>query len=371
MVILEQPYVSGGLIQYLEMSQKSVLRNDFSEKIAERGHQLNLISEFDFIGQYTSTKKIYTVSEYALDWITSKLNDYGLNSRIALLKDKAMFREACRQLHPNFIFHKLPYPELFTFDISKIKFPFVLKPSVDFLSVGVYVIQDEGDWVNTLIDLQQNIQEKTNKFPDAVVRNDTFIIESYISGKEFALDLYFRDKEPVIINIFEHPFSSSKDVSDKLYTTSKKIFDGYLTTFTEYLKQLNAILNLENIPVHIELRIDGSNITPIEINPLRFAGMCLNEINFYITGRHPLHYYFSNTIPNYEIMWKGKEHDIFSFSIIEKTTSPDTDKEKIKSLYSSILEWRTVQDSDLSIEAFIFSKTKNQQELDNILNVGL
>lgn len=118
------------------------------------------------------------------------------------------------------------------------------------------------------------------------------------------IDLYFLEKEPVIINIFEHPFVSGKDVSDRLYITGKTLFDDYLEMFTEHITRLNELLNLGNIPVHMELRVEKGKIIPIEINPLRFAGLCLNEIHTYITGKHPLSYYFSRTCPDYKNYWK-------------------------------------------------------------------
>jgi hypothetical protein len=316
MIILEEPYVSEMLIRYLEENNIPVLENAFAKQLAN--HRLNLKSEFDFIGKYVSSKKIYTVSEYALDWVTSTLNDSDLNRQITLLKNKVAFRDVTRQLYPDFFFQELSFTELFSFDTSAIQYPFVLKPAVGFLSTGVFPVFNDNDWKIALDELLRNFNNTENVFPDVVVDRNTFIIESYIKGKEFAIDLYFHKGEPVIINIFEHPFSSEKDVSDKLYFTNKEIFDNYLMSFTAYMSRLNKELNLDSIPVHVELRVDGENIIPIEINPLRFTGMCLNEIGFYIAGQHPLHFYFTNSAPDYSNMWKGKENSSFYFSIIEK-----------------------------------------------------
>lgn len=368
MVILEQPYVSDGLLDYLVINRIPVLRNSFSDTINPRRHRLNLIKEPDFIEQYSHQKKIYTVSEYALDWVISSLNDKNLNKQITLLKNKAAFRETCRILYPDFFFTELTYQELLSYNILESQFPLVLKPAVGFLSTGVYVIQNKMDWVNAQIDIQMGFKAQAEKFPDTVVGSHTFILESYIKGREFAIDLYFRDKEPVIINIFEHPFSSEKDVSDRLYITSKSIFDGYLELFTECIRGLNKVLNLDKIPVHIELRVDGDNIVPVEINPLRFTGMCLNELNFYITGKHPLHYYFTDAVPDYKKMWNGNETEFYYFSIIEKAmNSSDTEISKIRSIYPNILELRKVENTSLNIDAFVFSKTDSEMELENIL----
>jgi len=370
MVILEEPYASNRLLEYLSENKIPVLRNEFSKRADSKENPLKLTEEIDFIEQYHRSGKLYTTSEYALDWVVgSALNDPGLNRQISLMKDKAAFREACLPLYPEFLFYKLPYPELFEFNFSSLKFPCVLKPYIGFLSAGVYTIFDEEDWEKALIDIRDNFAGQAENFPDTVVGKDAFIIESYIEGDEFAIDIYFRGKEPVIVNIFKHPFSSSKDVSDRLYITSKAIFDNYLAVFTEYMNRLNSVLGLENIPIHIELRVDEKgNILPIEINPLRFTGLCLNEINYHITGHHPLHYFFSNTSPDYRNMWKGKENDTYCFSILEKSGNA-FDMDAAKQIYSDILEWRAMDNPKLDINAFVFSKTSEEKELKRILEL--
>lgn len=367
MVILEEPYISQMLLGYLKENKVPVLENLFAKSLGARG--LNLRPASEAIEGYATSKKIYIVSEYALDWVVSELNDAELNRQVDLLKDKAAFREACRTLYPGFLYKTIPYAGLAGFDISAVPFPFVLKPAVGFLSAGVYTVFDRDDWTRALEEIGENFQKLADTFPDAVVGDQTFVLESYIPGREFALDLYFRDGKPVIVNIFEHPFSSGKDVSDRLYLTGKHLFDRWLEPFTAYMTRLNEALHLDRIPVHVELRVDGDTIVPIEVNPLRFAGMCLNEIGFYITGQHPLHYYLTDTAPDYESMWRGKEDETFCFSILERptVTTAAAGPDAIKSLYSEMLEWRTVENSQLNIDYFVFSKTKNPRELDDIL----
>ena len=375
MVILEEPYVSKMLINYLSSSKIPVLRNQFSMQADSTEKPLNLIEEADFISQYESHGKIYTVSEYALDWVISKLNDAQLNRQISSVKNKNAFRKALQPLYPDFFFREIAYADLSEFDASEMAFPVVLKPSVGFLSTGVYILFNIEDWHKALSEIQKNFTQLAERFPDTVVGDSTFIIESHIEGQEFAVDLYFYDKKAVIVNIFEHPFSSTKDVSDRLYVTSKEVFDKYSVRFTEYVNELNKVLKLDNMPVHIELRIDDSSILPIEINPLRFTGMCLNEINFHITGKHPLEYYFSNTAPDYNAMWKEKEDELFCFSIIEKpkVLSDDChfDIDAVTKLYSDILEVRPVGNPQLDIQTFVFSRTKNKGDIERILSLRI
>lgn len=378
MVVLEKPYISEKLLDFLEESQIPVLRNDFSDGIFPPHHQLNLINEKTFISQYHSSPhhSLYTVSEYALDWVYQTLQDEDLTRQILLLKDKFAFRKACKSLYHHILFEEIPYADLFTFDLSKVKLPVILKPSVGFMSAGVYTIERPSDWEKALTDIQENFNNVSATFPDTVVGNTQFILESYIRGREFAIDLYFFEKEPVILNIFEHPFVSDQDVSDRLYTTSKTLFDDYLVSFTEHITQLNQLLNLSNMPIHLELRVENGAVVPIEINPLRFAGLCLNELHTHITGKHPLSYYFSRTRPDYNSYWKGKENKTFCFTIIEKPEGAGNkplDLEKIQQEFSHILEWRKVDHSKLPLYALVFSEmdASDQAERNRLLHLNI
>ena len=49
-------------------------------------------------------------------------------------------------------------------------------------------------------------------------------MEEYVEGEEYAIDCYFDEKgEVVILNILHHKFSSGRDTSDRVYSTSKEI----------------------------------------------------------------------------------------------------------------------------------------------------
>ncbi|MBP1640706.1 MAG: hypothetical protein H6Q17_2289 [Bacteroidetes bacterium] len=377
MILLEEPYISQTLVDFLEKTKIPILSNNFVRRTLSTNSNLNVIEETDFIQLYRNSDypKLYTVSEYALDWIYKTLGDDKLTEKVSLMKDKAAFRRASSCIYEDLCFLEISYANLAEFDISTIALPAVLKPSVGFLSAGVYTITDKIDWENAITDIHRNFVRQANSFPDDVVKDSSFILESYIQGREFAIDLYFKNFDPVIINIFEHPFSSGKDVSDRLYYTNKVLFDNYLSVFTEHISRLNNVLKLDNIPVHIELRVDERNrIVPIEINPLRFAGLCLNELHCHITGKHPLSYFFESTIPDYTSMWNGKENTTFCFSIFEKpeeVNDKQLDINKLKKLFHKHLEIRAVNNSKLNILAFVFSETEtsDQTEINNILHI--
>ena len=375
MIIIDEPYISPVLLHFLIETQIPVLQNDFAQKISFDHSSLNILNENDFISLYRSTKnpRLYTTSEYALGWICKTLPEDNLIKQISLLKNKVAFRRTCSCLYEDFFFYEIGFDDLFTFNISEIQLPVVLKPSIGFLSTGVYIINNYNDWQRALIDIKQHFVVLAATFPSNVVGDNWFIIESYIKGREFAIDLYFNEQEPVIVNIFEHPFISETDVRDRLYYSNQELFETYRTLFTEHIIQLNQVLGLCNIPIHMEIRVYGNKIIPIEINPLRFAGLCLNEIHLHINGKHPLYYYFSKTYPDYNQMWKGKEQKTFCFSIFEKHKKGNITIDTIKQLFSNILEIRPVSNPNLNVFAFVFSEinSADKTEINKILNFDI
>ena len=91
MVILDPPYVSEELIGYLSRSREPVLDNETARRAANSG-DFNLISPDAFRREYREGTRLYTASEFSLDWVTRNLEDPGLKDRIVKMKNKGLFR---------------------------------------------------------------------------------------------------------------------------------------------------------------------------------------------------------------------------------------------------------------------------------------
>lgn len=378
MLILEKPYVSSLLIDTIIKNNYPVLRNAFSEQLLAEGNNLRLVSDEEGKAEYKQNPRLYSVSENALNWIYTHLKGEQIVEKIGLLKDKAVFRKMCATIYPDFFYKEIEMSELLTFDSEQIPFPVVLKPSVGFLSAGVYVIKNQQEWNSVIEDIKQNFEKSCAQFPDYVLGASRFLIEEYIKGEEFAVDAYFDEKgEPIVLNIFHHKFLNEEDVSDRVYNTSKAIYDKYYTLFVDFLKEVNKVMNLQNFPIHIEFRYDGKKAVPIEINPLRFAGFCLNELQYYISGIHPVEAYLNGIKPDYEAMWKGRENDTYTFLVLERpegsTTETLVDKQKVYDYFENILQFRVPQDKNVNVLALLFTQTspKNLHQLDDLLAMNM
>ena len=378
MLILEKPYVSQMLVNCAVRLQIPVLRNEMSEHFEKQGYKLKLEDDKTFTESYLKTGKLYSVSENALGWVYSHLASSELIEKINIVKNKALFRKICSKLYPDFFFKEVSIDELNSIKATDMHFPIVIKPSVGFLSVGVYIVRNINEWNKALTDIHDNFETECKRFPSSVIQSNRFLLEKYVQGDEFAVDAYFdSESKPVILNIFHHCFVSETDVSDRLYTSSKAIFDCYLNSFTSFLTKINSVIGLHDFPVHIEFRANKNSIIPLEINPLRFAGMCLNELLVHINGVHPVEAFLKRWHPDYEKMWHGKETDSFSFVVLDKPIStPDNaelDFDKLSKEFSCILETRKIEKPNFGVFGLMFVKTlqDRQDELNHILQLHM
>jgi len=378
MIILEKPYVSAPLVAYLEEKQIPVLHNDMAAQLTTEGHHLNLLDDKQFKEQYLQKEQLYAVSENALVWLYAQLPDSELVQKVKILKDKVKFRRICQQIYPDFYYKEVEMKELRQLNPDELPLPFVLKPAVGFLSVGVYIVRNKAEWQAALDDIDRNFAKQCAVFPDTVVRSEKFILEQCIEGEEYAVDAYYDAKgKPNIINIFHHIFKSETDVSDRLYCMSKQIFESNYPAFNQFCIDLNGALGLRNFPMHVEFRVDKNTgrAIPIEVNPLRFAGMCLNDITRHTCGLLPVQAYFEGTHPDYATMWNGIENDVFSFVVLDKPydTNRKLDFERIKRHFHGVLETRDIMNPAMSIWGFLFTQTapEHKAELQEILHSTL
>lgn len=374
MVILERPFVSDLMVETLEKNNIPVLKNEMSELRVSNGR---VLTDNEFCEEYKKTGKLYTVSENALGWIYDHIQDKRFLDGISIVKDKSAFRKICRDIYPDFYFKELNINEMEQLDIDSIVFPCVIKPSVGFLSKGVFVVHDKKEYQAAVKSLQNDFAKAGADFPEFVVGKSRFLIEEYIHGEEYAVDAYYDEHEsPVILNIFHHKFMDESDTSDRLYMTNKGLFDQYEEPFTAFLTNLNKTMHLRNFPMHIEFRYDGKKAVPIEINPLRFTGFCLNELQVFISGNHPMQSFLKGIHISKEEMWKGKENLTYAFTVLDLPSGCEDktfDEEKFSADFPGVIDVRRVPDKSSGVAATVFLKTetKNLQAFDRIMSLDM
>ena len=257
MFILNDPYISDFLIE-------TIKQNNY--KVLDYGLAKNYFSTNDLISSNNAKaiSKFYLNSENSIDWIIQNKPDSLLTNLIKISKDKALFRKMLSKIYPDYYFREANLDELKKLDSKNLKYPFVLKPSVGFLSFGVYPIYNENDFKNVILKIDSDIEKLKGVFPLSVVDCTNFLIEEMIEGEEFAIDAYFNENgEAIILNIFQHPFLDKNDVSDRVYFTSKSIIQNYLKPFKELLDKIAKEGNYKNFPFPHNLHPDLTMFLPV------------------------------------------------------------------------------------------------------------
>ena len=379
MFIIEEPYVSDLMLKTLEKNKFEVLDNEFVRNYTTK-YDLNLIDEKTALKKYSGSKnglKIYSNSENSIDWVIKNFPDSNISDAIKIFKNKYEFRKLISSIYPGFFFCEYSLEELSNIDTTKIKKPFIIKPSVGFLSLGVYKVETDSDWKKVLKNLQQEAKSYSKIFPSNVVNSSGYIIEEIIKGKEYAVDAYYTQQGiPVVLNIFQHPFADSDDVSDRLYLSSKNIIQNTMPKVKILLEKLGKLIDLKNFPMHIEIiEKENGEIVPVEINPMRFAGWCTTDLACFAYGINMYEYFHDQSEPDWEKIFSRKGDEYYYFAMEEtpkdmkKDGSCSFDYEKLKKCFSNILEFRKIDYLKKPLFAILFGQTQDNKEIDKILKL--
>lgn len=371
--ILEEPYISDFMLETLEKNKIPVLNNGVTQKYPY--YNLNIISKEEALKNYEGGR-IYSNSENSADLVINTFPQSETTRLIKLCKNKYIFREQLKYMYPDFYFDKIT-TENIDF-VSNLPSEFIIKPSVGFLSMGVHKVKSKEDWTKAKKKIKEEIKNFKNNFPLGVINPEEFIIEEIIKGEEYAIDAYFNEKgDPVILNIFKHPFVSEKDVSDRAYITSKDIILENIIPFEMLLSNIGKALNIKDFAIHIEvIKKSDNTIIPIEINPMRFAGWCTTDLAYYAYGINIYEYFFKKKKPNWNEILQNKGDEIYYFAMAE--TPKDIDKnsikfdyEKLKKSFSNILNFRKIDFLKKPMFGIIFGMTTEKNEIKEILELNM
>ncbi len=380
MILLDKPYVS----QFLKdtISKYNIPAIDTGDVI--KNGEISLASSNEIIQQFKNepNSRLYTNSENSINWVINNLAFTKLPEYINLFKDKVEFRKLMKSIYPDFFFKEISLQDLDQLDLKELPMPFIIKPAVGFLSLGVHKVVNVQEWFKVKEEILKEFTDAKAVFPIEVVNASSFIIEEVIEGDEFAFDAYFDENgEAVILGISKHLFASEKDVSDRVYYTSKELIQTYLSQFTQFVEALGKQADIRNFPVHIEVRVDDNEkLVPIEVNPMRFGGWCTTaDLTNKATGLNPYHCFLNNIQPDWDETLNEMDEDIYSLIILDNSTGVPVedilkfDYEKLLKQFSNPLELRKTDYETYSIFGMLFTQSKKVDfiEIENILTSRL
>ncbi len=383
MIIIDKPYISDFLLTTIKENNFPVIDTKTAREMVGAA-DLNWISEADARATFQKEPftKLYTNSENAIAWIERNLTSTDIPRQCEIFKNKIKFRELIQDHYPNYYFQGVKYADLKTINPETLPFPLVIKPAVGFFSIAVNKVDTIEEWPETLTKIETDINKMGHLYPEEVVDVDDFIIEAIIDGEEYAVDCYFDETgDPVILNILHHIFSSGKDVSDRIYSTSREILERHYSGIWNFLKMIARKTNLKNFPAHVEVRVDErGKIRPIEVNPMRFGGWCTTaDLTGFGYGFNSYQYFTEGKKPNWSDIFQTRAEKKYSIVILDNNSGIAADDiahfdyEKLRQDFSAPLDLRKV---DFRLQPFfgiLFVETDkiSEQELNHILKSDL
>ena len=377
MILIDKPFASDFLIQTIRENNYPLVSTEEARALID-DDELSWVSEKEASRLMKENPEIhlYTNSENALSWLDKHLGDSAFAKHAQLFKNKVRFRELVQTLYPGFYFRTIKLEEIPSLKEKELPYPFVIKPSVGFFSIGVHVVKNQADW--ELARKELNYENLKSIYPGNVLDTSTFIMEEYIEGEEFAVDCYFNSEgKVVILNILHHLFSSGDDTSDRVYSTSLDMVHQFKSSFEAFLQSIGQKAGIKNFPAHVELRVDEEGrINPIEINPLRFGGWCTTaDLLGIATGFSPYDLYLKNETPDWDHVFEGKKDNKFSIIVLNNNSGYAPEEierfnyELLEKDFEKPLLIRKMDVKKYSVFGFVFVETSpgKEEELNNIL----
>jgi len=313
---------------------------------------------------------ILTASENALNYLYETIPHDDRILKAQIFKDKALFRRAIKRLYPQFFFIETTVDQLDLIDPLSLQFPLVLKPATGISSIGVYRVESAEKWKEAVTFLKKELELYQRNYASAVVEGQKVIAEEWIQGTEIAIDGYFNSQaEPVILNILEHLFENDADTSDRIYFTHRELVRRNYDSLMNFLKRFGDVFDLKRFPFHLEVRITADGrIIPIELNPLRFAGLGTTELAEYAYGINVYKAFFQEQKPDWEKILSLPDRSIYSFmcadvpSELFRKPGLTIDDRRFYQEFEEILDYRILSETETSTFAVIFYRSSSEEE---------
>ena len=314
--------------------------------------------------RFSDHDRVVITSENVLDSVLSRLDDPERRRLIDALKNKDRCRELMAARYPDFFYRRLPLA-----DLPGLTLPgngrFVVKPNRGYFATAIKIVTGDSDLTAIRREIEEEVHRNAAVFADTVLSDADVIVEEFIEGEEYAVDMFFDAAgEPVIVNIYHHPIPENPDYLHALYYTSKPVFDRLLGPLTDWFRDFNTALGAKGFPIHGEFKLGDKGLVPIELNPLRYGGDGLVDLAYHAFGLNPYVAFVTDQAPDWGAIWRGREDKIYTWMMGYVGTEVDVASHRpnmgeFQSLFSNILS-----DTLLNYEAHLGFSVVYSEETD-------
>lgn len=375
MFVLEEPYASRVLVDWLERNGHPVVENGFSRNLVQSGAKLHLVAQDEALERVEGGERLCTNSENALEWVVAHVRDPRIVRGVRMCKDKELMRTTLRELDPQLFFEGVSFEQLQRMSYADLPERLVVKPTVGFCSMGVHAVRSQADWDRAMASIGADAARWAAMYPDDVVGSSRFLVEEAVCGREVALDMFFDDDgTPCIFNVLQHDFAGPDDTSDRLYWCSANLKDQVAGVLEPWLSRAGSLMGLRGFCAHVEVRIDGSRVHAIEFNPLRFAGIGGTDISRYACGMLAYDAYLGGCDP---APFVSQDRYVMSVLMPDGPALPGArfDYEAFASCFSQVLDLRRFDCAKMGAFGMLFLRVApgeaGNRETDYLLHVDL
>jgi biotin carboxylase len=182
----------------------------------------------------------------------------------------------------------LPVPTFFSFAATedaarvaaRVKFPCVVKPTVLAASQGVIRANNSQEFERAV----QRIRALLGSPEIQALREpglDELLVESYIPGREVAIEGLLENGSLRVLAIFDKPdLLEGPYFEETIYVTPSRLPTEMQAALAECAARSIAVLGLVTGPVHAEFRANDDGPWVLEIAPRPIGGLCSRALRF-------------------------------------------------------------------------------------------
>lgn len=348
-----------------------------SDLVKHVGNEIKVITESALANselRFNREDLIYVPTESALEIVLKRSDNNKFIDAVDKLKNKYKFRQLMNKLYPDFYYDQTTVDELANLKIPENK-RFVVKPVKGFFGTAVKEIDSSSDLTKITAEIKAELAENTKYFSESVLSKNELIVEQYIPGDEYAVDLYYDAQgKPQVLNIYHHPFPEKKEYFHVLYYTNEKLYDKFLGEINTIFTELNTHLEITNFPIHAEFKYEDGNFLPIEMNPLRYGGFGLADLTYHAFGVNPFLAFFQSKIMDWEKIWRERKNHNYAWILAYNSSKADLSKqipdhELFQEYLGNLLHYVEIDHKENPVFALAYLEDKKMKNLERFLTL--
>ena len=335
---------------------------------------MKLFPESSFLENFKSLPdidKICISSEATLESILACLADESTKRALQAMKDKHLFRELLKEDYPSLGYQYINYDDISYLRPNGKK---VLKPVKGCFGTAVKVIDENSDLQDISVEILAEIKKNSAVFSDQVLSQSEFILEDYIDGEEYAVDMFYDSAgQPHIMNIYCHPLPRYKEYLHMIYYTNQSIFKQLYGEVMTFFNRLNHRLQVRNMALHSEFKY-LNELVPIEINAMRFGGMGLGNMVYHSLNINPYEQFIKEESPNWNQIWANHSQSNFVYFIAYNGSNINVHNQrpnlfKLENQFTHILN-RAVFDYQNQLAFAVYTLDETEDNIDRLLGIN-